>query len=78
VSPPGQNPGVFNFGVGELVVLVSLGIIFFGPKRLPDVFEDLRERMIGSPRWSWSDWVRVGAALVSAAVALALLAGPSP
>jgi hypothetical protein len=85
VPRAGQNSGVFNLGAGELVMLGLLGLIFFGPKRLPDAseglreaIENLRERRIMAPRWSWSDWMLVGAALLSTAVALALLAGPSP
>jgi hypothetical protein len=76
---------VFNLGLGELTMLGLLALIFLGPKRLPDAIEGLREaienrrgRLILAPRWSWSEWVLVVAALLSVTVALALLVGHSP
>jgi len=73
---------VFNLGVGEITVLVLLGLIFVGPKKLPDLASGLaalvRVRRMPAPdarRWSWSDWLLVCAALASGATALMLLFG---
>jgi hypothetical protein len=65
---------VFNLGPGEVVVLSLLGILFLGPTSVPDLAA--RARASGSGRipgrWSWSDWLLVGAAVASAAIALRL------
>jgi hypothetical protein len=77
---PGHNDVVFNLGAGEITVLVLLGLIFVGPKKLPDLASGLadlvraRRRPAGAARrWSWSDWLLVCAALASGATALLLL-----
>jgi len=71
---------VFNLGAGEITVLVLLGLIFVGPKKLPELGSGLaalvRARRMpapDAPRWSWSDWLLVCAALASGATALQLL-----
>ena len=54
---------MFNLGAGEIAVLVLLGLIFIGPRMpAPD-----------APRWSWSDWLLLCAALALGATALQLL-----
>jgi hypothetical protein len=86
LSDAGRIEYVFNLGPGEVTVLVLLGLIFFGPKRLPEIGEGLREqvwrlreRTRNDPRrqWTWSDWFAASVALVvgSFALALALVAG---
>jgi hypothetical protein len=66
---------VFNLGMGEITVLLLLGLIFFGPSTLPELLARLREgrRPSDADRpsetrrpWSRSDWQ-----LLAAAVALA-------
>jgi len=36
---------VFNLGVGEIVLLVLLGLIFLGPSKLPQLGGGLRDSM---------------------------------
>ena len=54
----GHDPGVFNLGAGELVMLGLLLLIFLGPKKLPDLASSLgedirrsRERQQHAPRF---------------------------
>ncbi len=53
-----------------------LGLIFVGPKKLPDLASGLATLVRARPiapdasRWSWSDWLLVCAALASGATAL--------
>ena len=67
--------------MGEITVLVLLGLIFLGPKKLPELGAGLadlvraRRTASDAPRWSWSDWLLVCAALASGATALQLLFG---
>lgn len=72
---------MFNFGPGEIAILVLLGLLFLGPKRLPYIGEGLREQVRsfqhGAPldpaqRWTRSDWVAVGGTLLVGSFALAL------
>jgi len=68
---------VFNLGVGEIAVLVTLAVIFLGVLKLPDLVPLVRPASTPvSSRWSGSDWVLVLAALVAGAVALSLLTVP--
>ena len=70
---------MFNLGAGEITVLVLFVLIFLGPKKLPDLASGLaslvraRRTASDAPRWSWSDWLLVCAALASGATALQLL-----
>ena len=75
---PGRyDRGVFNLGVGEIAVLVTLAVIFLGVLKLPDLVPLVRPASTPvSSRWSGSDWVLVLAALVAGAVALSLLTVP--
>jgi hypothetical protein len=73
---------VFNLGVGEIVVICLFGLIVCGPKQLSDLSTGLaalvrarRTPAPDAPRWSWSDWLLVSAALASGATALLLLFG---
>lgn len=74
---PGHDPGVFNFGAGEIAVLCLLALIFLGPKKLPDLAPVFRAKTTApaAPRWSWSEWLLVCAALVSGAIAVQLRVG---
>jgi len=75
--PERYDRGVFNFGVGEIAVLVTLAVIFLGVLKLPDLVPLVRPASTPvSSRWSGSDWVLVLAALVAGAVALSLLTVP--
>ena len=75
---------MFNLSAGELVVLGLLLMIVLSPNKLSDLGAALgahvRENRPAplAPRWSWSDWCLVIAALASGAVALALLTGARP
>jgi len=71
---------VFNLGVGEVTVLALLALIFFGPSKLPDLAERLREArwrgggaLRGHPQkpWSLSEWLLFGAVLALGAIAVA-------
>lgn len=70
---------MFNLGAGEISVLVLLGLIFLGPRKLPDLAAGLaalvraKRTAPHAPRWSWSDWLLLCAALASGATALQLL-----
>jgi len=66
---------VFNFGPSELVVLLVLAVIVFGPYRLPDLRDRMvearpRRRHAGSRPWTQSEWLLVVALVLLAAVAL--------
>ena len=66
---------VFNFGPSELVVLLVLLVIVFGPYRLPDLRDRMvearpRRRHAGSRPWTQSEWLLVVALVLLAAVAL--------
>ena len=67
--------------MGEVTVLLLLGLIFLGPKTLPELGRGLREqawtlrgetRVASRPSWSRSDWVVVIVALLLGSLALAL------
>jgi hypothetical protein len=66
---------VFNFGPPEVVVLVLLAVIVFGPIRLPDLRDRMvearpRRRLAGSKPWSQSEWLLVVALVLLTAVVL--------
>jgi hypothetical protein len=77
---------VFNFGPGEVAVLMLLGILFLGPKGRPGFAARVRDveprplllRRAWRRRWTFSDWLLVcaaialGAAVVANAIARAL------
>jgi hypothetical protein len=74
---------VFNFGLGEITVLVLLAIIFFGPKRLSELGESLRQTLglsgpVAGSRgraedgWSAADWALVALTVVLGAAAFRL------
>jgi hypothetical protein len=68
---------VFNLGFDELTVLLTLAVIFLGPGKLPDLVALVRPPSTPvASRWSRTEWVLVIAALVTSAVALALLSVP--
>ena len=55
---------VSNFGSSELVVLLLLVMMVFGPFRLPDLRDRMvearpRKRVAGSQRWTQSEWLLV-------------------
>jgi hypothetical protein len=64
---------VFNFGPSELIVLLLLLVIAFGPLRLPDLRDRMvearpRRRLAGSKPWTQSEWLLVAALVLLAAV----------
>jgi hypothetical protein len=66
---------VFNFGPGELVVLLLLVMLVFGPYRLPDLRDRMvearpRRRPVGSRPWTQSEWLLVAALVLLTAVVL--------
>jgi len=66
---------VFNFGPSELVVLLVLLVIVFGPYRLPDLRDRMvearpRRRQAGSKPWTQSEWLLVVALVLLTAVVL--------
>ena len=66
---------VFNFGPGELVVLLLLVMMVFGPYRLPDLRDLMvearpRKRPAGSRQWTQSDWLLVVALVLLTAVVI--------
>ena len=63
--------------MGEITMILLIALIFTGPKKVSDLGAWLRERQSSpdAPRWSWSDWLLVSAALASGATALQLLFG---
>jgi hypothetical protein len=75
---------VFNLGVGEITVILLLGLIFFGPNTLSDLSagfarvrgsnrRPVRERRPAPPEpLSRSEWFLVGAVAVLASLSLAL------
>ena len=70
---------VFNLGVGEIVVLGFFGLIFFGPRKLPDLVQVMRSRLqrdgIAPPTgWTPQEWLLVGGALLLGTLAIALVA----
>jgi hypothetical protein len=65
---------VFNLGIPELVCLLLIVVIAFGSTKIPDL--STLSRRSSAPitmRWAWSDWLLVCAAVLTGAVALALL-----
>ena len=66
---------VFNFGPGELVVLLLLVMMVFGPYRLPDLRDRMvearpRRRLAGRRPWTQSEWLLVVALVLLTAVVL--------
>ncbi len=66
---------VFNFGTSELVVLLLLVMMVFGPFRLPDLRDRMvearpRKRVAGSRPWTQSEWLLVAALVLLTAVVL--------
>ena len=66
---------VFNFGPGELVVLLLLVMMVFGPYRLPDLRDLMvearpRKRPAGSRPWTQSDWLLVVALVLLTTVVI--------
>jgi hypothetical protein len=66
---------VLNFGPPEVVVLVLLAVIVFGPIRLPDLRDLMvearpRRRLAGRRQWTQSDWLLVVALVLLTAVVL--------
>ncbi len=67
---------MFNIGPGEVVVLLMIGLILFGPKPLPELLETFRQRMPVTPdrgRWTPFEWALVAAMVSLAAIAAASL-----
>jgi hypothetical protein len=69
---------VFNLGGGEIILLVLLAVIFFGPDKLPGLGELMRDVAWRSPRdpragrpWNRSEWLLVGAVLSLGLLAMA-------
>ena len=66
---------VFTFGPSELVVLLLLVMMVFGPFRLPDLRDRMvearpRKRVAGSRPWTQSEWLLVAALVLLTAVVL--------
>jgi hypothetical protein len=69
---------MFNLGPGEITVLLLLGVIFFGSKRVPELFDETSvELRRSSPRklpdWTTKEWRLVVIAVLLAATAAALV-----
>ena len=64
---------MFNLSAGEIVVLILLGVAFFGPSKLPDLARIHREADgAGHVPWNRFKWFLVGGVLVLGFLAIAL------
>jgi hypothetical protein len=77
---PVHNSGVFGFGPAEIFVLICLGVIFLGRKKLPDLGELLRSRFhqgahVTRPReWNRLEWLLISGILILGTLMIALFA----
>jgi hypothetical protein len=58
--------------LSELVLIVVMIVVVFGATRISTSRERSDATPSGSSRWTWSDWVLLGAAILSVSVAIAL------
>jgi len=59
--------------LSEVVLLVVMVVVIFGATRISTSRERSdAPRSQQSSRWTWSDWVLLGAAILSVSVAIAL------
>ena len=77
-SRPYHRKGVgamFNLGHGEITILVLLGVMFFGPRRLPELFRGtplvLQRAARRLPDWSTQEWLLVVTPVLLVATAVA-------
>jgi di/tricarboxylate transporter len=66
---------VFNVGLPELVVLLLLIVIVFGPFRLPSLRDRMiearsRRRLAESRPWTQTEWLLVGTVVVLIAIVI--------
>jgi len=56
----------------DLVLIGVIVVVMFGATRIFVSREPSDPSQSGSSRWTWSDWVLLGAAILSVSVAIAL------
>ena len=62
----------FGMGLRELVLIGVIVVVIFGATRIHASSERSNASPSQSSRWTWSDWVLLGAAVLSVSVAIAL------
>jgi TatA/E family protein of Tat protein translocase len=84
-AEPAHNQGMpFGMGFGELVLILVIVVVVFGATKLPQLGEGLGKssqqrlerphllfRRTSPRRWTFSDWLLVGAAIVLGAAVVA-------
>jgi hypothetical protein len=67
---------MFNFGVGDLTIIVVVAMVFIGSKHLVQVGRESRDRSPGHrerPPWKASEWLLVAVTVVVGLLATALV-----